>query len=45
MWSKTGLVLEETPESAWCNVRLKSEFYESRKFGVLNPADACKNNY
>jgi hypothetical protein len=28
-WSKSGLVLEQSPESVWCNLRLKSEFYES----------------
>ena len=28
-WSKTGLVRKETPESAWCNLRLKSVFNES----------------
>ena len=28
-WSKSGLVRKETPDSAWCNLRLKSEFYES----------------
>jgi hypothetical protein len=28
-WSKSGLVRKETPESAWCNLRSKSEFYES----------------
>lgn len=28
-WSKSGLVREETPEIAWCNLRLKSVFNES----------------
>ncbi len=28
-WSKSGLVREETPEVAWCNLRLKSVFNES----------------
>ena len=28
-WSKSGLVRKETPEYVWCNLRLKSEFYES----------------
>ena len=27
--SKSGLVRKETPENAWCNLRLKSKFYES----------------
>jgi hypothetical protein len=28
-WSKSGLVLDKLPEPIRCNLRLKSEFYES----------------
>ena len=28
-WSKSGLVRKETPDNAWCNLRLKSVFNES----------------